>query len=122
MSEALANVPRRVQVSVSWALRTITEWNGSVTTARSMERLAGCPGRYEWELRYAPEYAELRGLLQQALARLQEFEGLARAHHVNVQAVYAQLGSFVHPYPEGPHVRAFRPTPEEEPLWKSSTS
>lgn len=114
MSEILDRIPTAVQYRVSWAMQTITEWNMSLVTARNMERIAQSPGRYEWEMRYAKEYAAQRDSLARALEILADFRVRAGAQGINPDAVCAQLGSYVLPYPEGPHVRAFRPLPLKE--------
>jgi len=113
MSELLDTVPVPIQTRVRAALWTIRDWNRAIRTARDMERFAGCPGRYEWELRFAREERVRRDMVVRALAYLREFAPLAQQNGLDPEAVYAELGGHELLVAEGPHVRAFRPVPEE---------
>ena len=109
----LRHVPLHVQIQVQMALTTLRDWNFSIHSAREMGRIAGSPGRYEWELRYAPEYLPLRNRVATAQKCLATFEEYAPRNGVDAEAIYRELGGREVLLPEGPHVRSFRPAPEE---------
>src|SRR5262245_19711166 len=113
MSELLDKIPSTIQGRVGTALWTIRDWNRSIRNAREMERFCGCPGRYEWELRFARERRFQRELVQRAIAYLEKFAPLARQNGLDPEAVYVELGGHELLMTEGPHVRFFRPVPEE---------
>jgi hypothetical protein len=114
MSEDLALIPKGVQYTVSWALGTLREWNAAIWSCRQGEQLSGCPGRYEWELRYAASHAGQRDNVQRALGHLATFEYHALRNGVDADAAYVALGGYEALIEERPAVRAFRP-PIEEP-------
>lgn len=116
MNRREQQVPRAMLNRVRWALAAIREWNAAIRHAHDMERLSGCPGRYEWELRFAPEHAGRRDALMQWMAKLATFDALAGMYGIDPQAIYAELGGLEALLAEGPRVRSFRPIPEKEQL------
>jgi len=114
--DALTHVPPGVLGRVQRALQTLHRWNDAIRTARRMETLAGCPGRYEHDLRYLPMTGGCqRDQVVQAETTLATFETQAVAHGIAPEAVYQALGGKPVLLPEGPHVQEWHPRTTTEP-------
>ena len=79
-------IPPQVVRLVTHHLQRIHQFHEALAQCRVAERLAGQPGRYEWEYRTDHEAQAL-----ESCARLQHFAALAQNKGIDPMAVYAAL-------------------------------
>src|SRR5262249_52810462 len=83
----LAQVPKQVQTRIAWAFLDLIGWNGRVETCRLMEKKAGQPGRFEYDLRYGRDGESARAKRDLALQFLRDFAALARSKGLDPEAI-----------------------------------
>jgi len=108
----LESVPPPVQRVISWHLGVLREIAGAITNACAMERLAGAPGRYEYDLRYGPGHAQVR--LDASVEHLTAYQALAEAHGLGWDTICVALGGYVAPPDVGPAVAGWFPQAPDE--------
>ena len=98
-------LPTNIRTRATWAIGHLEAWNAAVLQARAMEKIAGQPGRYEFDLRAGKEQEPLRALRHQATQALDALELTVRKRGWSLDAFYAAL-ELERPVllPEGPHV------------------